>query len=301
MTTVTESPNIAVVLVNWNNEGDTAECLASLAEQTYDDFCVIVVDNGSKQESIDYLTERFDWPIYIRNNENLGATGGYNSGIREALDRDAEYVLLLNNDTAVEPMFLVDLVGSLDDLPADAGVVEPAIHTYESNNLWAAGADINLYTGSTSHRHENPPYNEAEPVDYAVAAAVLIDTDVFRDVGLIDDDFFIYYDEPEFCTRARDAGWSVWYVPVFGVAHKESNDYTHAVFHDYYYTRNRWLFIQKTQPLYRRLIFYPYFFSRMVIIQIIYLIVIKRKPGAALATLKGAIHALLGKTGKLSD
>jgi len=299
MTTATESPTVAVVLVNWNNEEDTAECLASLAEQTYDDFCVIVVDNGSKQESLDYLTERFEWPVYVRNEDNRGATGGYNSGICESLDRNADYVLLLNNDTAVERSFLADLVDCLDDLPDDAGVFEPAIHTYETGELWAAGADVNPNTGATSHRIEDRPYDEAERVDYAVAAAVLIDAEVFRDVGLFDTDFFIYYDEPEFCARARNAGWSVWYVPVSGVRHKEGIEYTHAAFHDYYYTRNRWLFVRKTQPLQRRLVFYPYFIIRWVFLQIIYLLFVERKPAAARATLKGALHAIVGKTGKL--
>jgi len=301
MTTVTESPTIAVVVVNWNNENDTAECLESLSEQTYDDFCVIVVDNGSKQDSIDYLLDRFDWPIYCLNDKNLGATGGYNTGIREALNRDSEHVLLLNNDTAVDPAFLADLANSLDNLPSDAGVVEPAIHTYETGKLWAAGADVNPYTGATKHRYENPPYENAVRTDYAVAAAALIHTDVFEDVGLIDSDFFIYYDEPEFCARAQEAGWGIWYVPVSGVAHKENNDYTHASFHDYYFIRNRWLFIRKTQPLYRRLVFYPYFFIRWVIFQVAYLLMVKRNPAAAKATLRGAFHAVLGKTGKLED
>jgi len=157
MTTVTESPTIAVVVVNWNNENDTAECLESLSEQTYDDFCVIVVDNGSKQDSIDYLLDRFDWPIYCLNDKNLGATGGYNTGIREALNRDSEHVLLLNNDTAVDPAFLADLANSLDNLPSDAGVVEPAIHTYETGKLWAAGADVNPYTGQPSIVTRIPP------------------------------------------------------------------------------------------------------------------------------------------------
>lgn len=301
MTMDCKSPKVAVVLVNWNNEKDTAECLASLEKQTYDEFCVIVVDNGSEQESLEYLKKRFKYPTYIRNEENLGATGGYNTGINEALKMDAEHVLLLNNDTAVERTFLAELVDSRRELPKRAGIVEPAIHTYDSGDLWAAGGEVNPYTGATSHRRENPPYDKPAQVDYAVAAAVLIDAEVFQDVGLIDEDFFIYYDEPEFCARAKSFGWDVWYVPVSGVAHKEGIEYTHAAFHDYYYTRNRWLFIRKTQPRRRRLVFYLYFLIRWVILQVIYLVTIKRNPDAARATLKGALHAVLGKTGKLKN
>lgn len=302
MTTATVSPTVAVVLVNWNNEEDTAECLASLAEQTYDDFCVIVVDNGSEQESLDYLTERFDWPVYVQNEENRGFTGGNNPGIRTALDMDAEWVLLLNNDTVVDEGFLTDLIAESRNLPTEAGIVTPMIQTYDSGEVWSSGAYVNGWTGRTAHR--TGPMREFDGpyrVDYAVGAAMLVSAIIFRECGLLDDDFFIYYEETEFCTRARHHGWEVWFVPVTGVHHKESVEYSFNPFREYYFTRNRWLFVRKTQPLHRRVFFYPYFFLRWVLLQMTYFLVMRRNTHAARATLKGALHAVLGRTGKLED
>lgn len=293
------SPSLAVVLINYNNEEDTVQCLDSIAEQSYDDFITIVVDNGSADKSFEYVRERHSWPTYLRNDENQGFTGGNNPGIEHALDLDASFILLLNNDTEVSPTFLEELVGAAKDLPDSAGIIGPKIHTYGSEELWAAGAEMNELTGASRHRSgDETQYEEREKVDYVVGAAILARAEVFEEIGLLDDDFFIYYEEAELCYRARANGWGVWYVPVSGVYHKENNDFTHSRFRDYYFSRNRWLFIQKTQPFSRRATFYVFFLVRWFLLQTLYLLFVQRAADAAEATVRGTVDALLGRTGK---
>ena len=299
MTTMTEQPSVAVILVNYNNEDDTVACLDSLSEQTLDDVLTIVVDNGSTEQSFNQIPERFDFPVYLRNETNRGFTGGNNRGIEYALEAGVEWILLLNNDTEVEPTFLEKLLTAAQKLPDGTGVVGPKIHTYESRELWAAGGKVDPVTGTTTHRTgDGETFEHPERVDYVIGAALLARADVFREIGLLDDDFFIYYEETEFCQRASEHGWDIWFVPVTGVFHKESVDYTYSSFREYYFTRNRWLFVEKTQPAHTRAFFYPYFILRWLILQITYLLFVKQDLAAVKSTIKGGKDAVLSNTGK---
>lgn len=297
-----ENPRVAVILVNYNNEEDTIQCLETLSNQTLDNFLTIVVDNGSEDQSIQKIANKFEFPVYLQNETNRGFTGGNNRGIKYALDQGAEWILLLNNDTEIESTFLDKFVTSAMDLPDDAGVIGPKIHTYKSKKLWAAGGEINPVTGATTHRTgNNNKFEGPEKVDYVIGAALLVRADVFRDIGLLDDDFFIYFEETEFCQRAQEFGWSVWFVPVSGVYHKESVDYSYSAFREYYFTRNRWLLVKKTQPIPVRALFYPYFMFRWILLQAVYLLAVKRDIAAAKSTVIGGKDALFGNTGKQHD
>jgi GT2 family glycosyltransferase len=290
-----EYPSVVVVIVNWNNEEDTTPCLDCLSEQTYDNYKVVVVDNGSGESSYERLREAHNWPIYLRNEKNRGFTGGNNPGIQWALDDGADWVLLLNNDTKVEPTFLADLVDAAINLSDNAGIVGPKVHTYDSHKLWAAGGEIDRFTGATEHRLEK--CDEPEQVDYVVGAALLARREVFEDIGLLDEDFFIYFEETEFCERARTAGWDVWYVPAEGVYHKESIEFEHSPFRDYYFSRNRYLFQRKTRSTSTLAAFLLYYLIRVGFLQPAYLAVTGNSR-AARETLRGVIDAIRGVTGR---
>lgn len=297
------TPELAVILVNWNNERDTADCLDSLENQTYDDVLTIVVDNGSEPESFEYLHDNYEWPVFLRNEENLGFTGGNNRGIKEALDRGCEWVFLLNNDTVVHEEFLADLVTAAKQRPETTGIVGPKVHTYEGDDLWAAGGEINYLTGTTRHRTgAEERYSVPEQVDYVVGAAMLVRADVFEEIGLLDDDFFIYYEETEFCLRAAESGWDIWYVPVSGVEHKESVAFEHSPFRSYYLTRNRALLAKKRfRSTHRQLVFWVVYLLRWVLAQAVYLALVEKMPDAASNTLAAGIDAVTGVTGKRED
>lgn len=290
---------LAVVLINYNNEDDTVACLDTLVDQTLDEVLTVVVDNGSDPGSFEHVRERFEFPVYLRNEENLGFTGGNNVGIEYALDAGAEYVLLLNNDTELEPTFLEDLMDAVADLPEEVGVVGPKVHTYDTGELWSAGGSVDPMTGTTAHRTgKGNRYDEPEPVDYVVGAAILVRSAVFEAVGLLDDDFFIYYEETEFCHRAREGGFDVRYVPVSGVYHKESVEYGFSRFREYYFTRNRWLFQWKTRDPVRLAAFVPYYLVRWGLLQVAYLLVVERDLKAARSTALGVLDAVRGRTGR---
>lgn len=290
---------LAVILINYNNEDDTVACLDTLADQTLDDFLTVVVDNGSEPGSFEAVRDSHDFPVYLENDENRGFTGGNNTGIEYALDEGAEWILLLNNDTELDPEFLDSLLAAARNLPEDAGIAGPKIHTYETHDIWSAGGYVDRWTGSTGSLHDRvDTIDETTEVPLTAGAAFLVREEVFRDIGLLDDDFFIYYEETEFCARARDAGWRVMYVPVEGIYHKETTDYSYSAFGDYYLVRNRLLYQQKTQPMHVRAVFYPYYIIRWIILQIGYLLLVERDSRVAKATLKGGLDAILGKTGK---
>jgi len=296
---MTDTPELAVILVNYNNEEDTISCLESINNQTFDKFITIVVDNGSEPRSYDAVRSRFDFPIYLRNDANQGFTGGNNRGIEYALDRDVEWILLLNNDTELAPDFLGNFLDAANDLPNGIGVVGPTIHTYGSDEIWSAGGTINRLTATTGSLHEaGRPTERWTEVDLVAGAALLARAGVFETVGLLDEEFFIYYEETEFCARVRRANWRVAYVPVDGVYHKETTTYSHDTFSEYYLTRNRFLYQQKTAPTHVRVFFYLYYLIRWVFVQSLYLAFVKQTRSAARATLRGAVDGIRGRTGK---
>lgn len=296
---MTDAPKLAVVLVNYNNEDDTIACLDTLENQTLDGVLTIVVDNDSEEGSLLKLCTMFDFPVYLENEENRGFTGGNNTGIEYALGAGADWILLLNNDTELEPKFLEEFLTAANDLPDDVGIVGPKIHTYESSDIWSAGGVIDEWTAETGSLHETgQSVDRPTNVDLVAGAALLVRDSVFREIGLLDDEFFIYYEETEFCARARQNGWRVMYVPVEGLYHKETTDHTYSAFGEYYLVRNRWIYQQKTQPFHVRLIFWPYYIIRWVLIQTVYLLLVERNAPVAGATFRGGMDAILNRTGK---
>lgn len=296
---MTDTPELAVVLVNYNNEDDTIACLDSLAEQTLDDVLTIVVDNGSDGKSFAHVRDAFDFPVYLQNETNRGFTGGNNTGIEYARDVGAEWILLLNNDTEVEPTFLEEFLAAANDQPDSVGILGPKIHTYDSREIWSAGGTINKWTAETGSLHEtDQSVDQPADVDLVAGAALLVRNAVFEDIGLLDDDFFIYYEETEFCARTRTAEWTVRYIPVEGIYHKETTEHSYSAFGEYYLTRNRWLYQQKIAPAHIRAAFYPYYVLRWILIQVAYLLVVERNPSVAKATIKAGLDAIRGQTGK---
>lgn len=296
---MTDGPELAVILINYNNESDTVACLDTLADQTLENFLTIVVDNGSKPKSRGTVEEAYDFPVHLKNDANEGFTGGNNTGIEYALNHGAEWVLLLNNDTELDPTFLEDFHDAVTDLPDEVGIVGPKIHTFDSEEIWSSGGTVGTWTANTGSLHDTD-HSPGEPasVDLVAGAALMVRRQVFEDIGLLDDDFFIYYEETEFCARARAAGWSVRYVPVEGIYHKETTTHTYSTFGEYYLIRNRFLFQSKTKPFHVRAVFYPYYLIRWMLFQTLYLLLVEREPAVAKATVRGGIDALLGNTGK---
>jgi GT2 family glycosyltransferase len=244
--------DVAIIVLTWNQRDFTLDCLASLAQLDYpaDRLQVIVVDNGSQDGTAADVRSRFPAVTVIENGENLGFAAGNNVGIRAALASGARYIMLLNNDTVVEPGLVAKLVAVLDQ-HAQAGIVGPKMLYFEPPDvIWCAGNRINWLTGKTdrcgAEVRDQGPAEPVREVDYITACAVLLRREVIEQVGLLDPRFFIYYEETDWCVRARRAGWRILYCPHARIWHKVSAAMgTTSPATDYYFNRNRLLFLAK--------------------------------------------------------
>lgn len=241
-------PLVSIVTLNWNQAEVTCDLLASLSRVTYPRVEVIVVDNGSEPSDVDRISRLFPPPRVIRSRENLGFTGGNNLGMRVAR---GEYVLLLNNDTEVEPDFLEPLVAAME---ADrrVGAASPKIRYFHDPERiqYAGGTAVDGLRGQArwigSGEIDHGQHDVSGPTELGHGAALLIRRRVLEEVGLLGSDFFIYYEELDFGTRLRRAGWSAYYVAESVVWHKESVTVGKASpLKTYYQTRNRVLYLRR--------------------------------------------------------
>jgi GT2 family glycosyltransferase len=244
----TALPRVAVVILNWRRPGLTAACLESLARSDYPAWSAIVVDNGSGDDSVAMLGERFPGATVLENGRNLGFAAGNNPGIAHAMRAGSDYVLLLNDDTEVAPDLIRTLVAVAESDPR-IGMVGPKILYADSPNvIWSAGGTISRLGVSRHRRVDEPGIGDDEPVvdvDYATGCAVLVRRGVLERVGALDERFYMYYEETEWCARARRAGFRVVYAPRARVWHKIApNARSGAPFYYYLMTRNRLLYLR---------------------------------------------------------
>lgn len=256
---VSEAPRplVSVVVLNWNGANDTLACLDSLAELTYPNFNVVLVDNGSTDDSLARL-RAYAAPYsltLIETGSNLGYAGGNNIGTRHALACGADFVLVLNNDTAVAPDLLEQLQESAQRNP-DAGVFSARILYFdEPTRVWFDGARWN----PASLRLEWPGQGESElslgtadhDTDYACGAALFFRSAVARQIGLLDESFFLVWEEVDWGFRARKAGWRNLVVPAARVWHKIGVSFgsESSPLRTYFSIRNELLWFSRHAPL----------------------------------------------------
>jgi hypothetical protein len=219
-------PAVSIIVLNWNGLEDTVECLESLKKLTYPNYEVIVVDNGSKGDDAEKLEEKFGDSIrLIRSDKNYGYTGGNNMAIRYLLDKSApDYFLILNNDTVVTPEFLNQMV-KVAESDSSIGIVGPKVYYYQfPERIHSAGGKVNMQTGQAFHigikQVDSGQYDSQREVDYLSGCCLLIKKDVVEKVGLFDESYFCYWDETDYCFRAREAGYKVAYIPEAKIRHK---------------------------------------------------------------------------------
>lgn len=239
-------PKVSIIILNWNGWADTKECLVSLNCVDYDNFEVILIDNGSK-ESLDFardIEEQFsNLKIeLILNEENLGFAGGNNQGIKIALEGGAEYVLLLNNDTTVEPDFLKKLIEA-GEKNKSYGILGPVIYSSnEPEKIWFAGGQFNWLRTRGSHIFTEPS-DELKKVDYITGCCLLVKKEVIEKIGLLSEDYFLYYEDGDWCLRARKAGYLSGLIGLAKIYHKQSHSTQEFSYpYIYYHSRNGLIF-----------------------------------------------------------
>lgn len=197
--------SVWVISLNWNNWKLTNDCLASLQGLEYDDFKVIVLDNGSTDGSVDCIRERFPEVEIMELGANHGFAKGSNAGIRVALERGAEYVWLLNNDTTVDPKALRALVERAESDPSIGAVGSAIYYMSEPERLQAwGGGYVNFWLGRP-RRFFSPVADEK--IQFLMGASLLLRRSALESVGLLDEEFFLYWEDAEYCFRMRRAGW----------------------------------------------------------------------------------------------
>ncbi len=244
-------PHVALIILNWNNAPDTLACLDSVSRLDYPNYHVLAVDNGSTDDSVACIRAAYPGIELLETGENLGYAGGNNVGIRHALVREAEYLCILNNDVVVAPDFLPPLLSALRDGP-QVGVATPLVaEMREPERVWALGSQVDWRTGTVRRLHAGgsvQALRQSAPfaVDAAAGAAMLVRNDVFQRVGFMDESFYLYYEETDWCLRVQRAGYRIVAVPASVVWHKVSatlGDTSPVI--DYYMLRNQLRFISR--------------------------------------------------------
>lgn len=220
-------PRVCVVLLNWNGRADTLACLDSLRASTYTPLDIIVVDQGSEDGLVEVLRQREPGIEIIVNERNLGFAGGNNQGIQRGLDRRADYVLLLNNDTVIDQDCIAELVRAAEANPA-AGTLGPKIYHYgEPKRFWSCGGVVDYGENVVKMRGygqvDRGQFDTPATVDFISGCAVIARRQAIEAAGLLDEVFFPgYYEDADWGLRVGAAGYDNLMVPSASVWHKVS-------------------------------------------------------------------------------
>jgi GT2 family glycosyltransferase len=220
------TPKICIVILNWNGWEDTVDCVASCLKLTYATVTIIIVDNASTDGSESILHERFPDIRIIQTRTNLGYAGGNNVGIRHAFESGADYVWLLNNDTVVDPAALNEMVRVAEQDPR-VGMLGPKILLHSRPEyLNCIGSTINLITGQPRlvglGEKDDGRFDDIREMDTLSGCSLLVRKEVVDAVGLLDERFFLFYEETDWILRAKRAGYRMLYVPGAKIWHKVS-------------------------------------------------------------------------------
>lgn len=259
------NPSVAIIIVNWNGAQDSIDCVESLRKIGYQNYKIFLIDNGSKEESVIELRRYVEVQPpekvepqgkikLIETSQNLGFAGGNNIGIKDALAENFDYILLLNNDTTVEPDFLDGLV-KVAQSDEKIGIVGPKIYYYnEPNRIWFGGGKFTWLGGGRHLQYEeidrNPDEKKTKETDYMTGCALLIKSEVVQKIGLLEESFFMYYEDTDWSLRARKAGYKILYVSSAKIYHKVSRSASklgNPVIH-YYHIRNALLLSKRQAP-----------------------------------------------------
>ena len=254
-TTVMDDLKIGVVILNWNKPVDTMSCIKAVQSSNYQNHEIIVVDNASSDESVKMIQQVHPEIDIVQIKENLGYTGGNNLGIRYLIDKFAgtktgpDYFLLLNEDTYINENTLVALTSTALRYP-EAGFLGPKVLFRDDPKRFLSAGGI-LDKGYLPYLRgageiDQGQYEDVCSVDYLSGCALMVSKRVIDDIGLLDEDYFMYFEEIDWCYRAKEAGFSSIYVPTARAWHPNTGlrDAGSAVI-TYYAVRNHLLFAQR--------------------------------------------------------
>lgn len=257
---------IAIIVLNWKQPKLTIETINSLLKikENQQQFHIFLVDNGSTDDSFEQFQRSFknNQKVTLLNTQkNLGYVGGNNFGIQKALEKDFDWILLINNDVIVDPKFLDELIKKAIDDPK-LKILGPKIyfapgHEYHKDRyskselgkvIWSVGGQMdwknilgsNVGIDEVDHgQFDKIKYN----LDFISGCCILINSDIIRKIGYFDEKYFMYLEDADFCTRAKNFGFKNAYIPSSIIWHiNAGSSSSGSELHNYFLTRNRLLF-----------------------------------------------------------
>ena len=286
-------PKVVIVILNWNGKRVTVECLDSLKGIDYGNYEILLVDNGSTDGSQEYFRAQYPEISLIENEKNLGFGEGNNVGIRHAMNRRADYVILLNNDTLVHTKFLSELV-HVAESNSRIGFVGPKIYYHDWHSqrdvIWSAGGSVNLWIGKTLNigdgEKDRGQYGEIREVDWLEGSCLMVKREVVQRMGLLDATLFAYWEDADWCIRGSHMGYTSVFVPNAIIWHRVAAS-SGGVRRRYYLTRNVFWFMKKHATGKQNLSFLLYFFFVQFWISIGVMTIGSKSHGTFLCFLKG--------------
>ncbi|KIX15296.1 glycosyltransferase family 2 protein [Dethiosulfatarculus sandiegensis] len=200
-------PMVHIIILNWNQWQLTAECLNSLKKLNYSNFKILLVDNGSTDDSCLELQNRFPEQEILKSNKNLGFGGGCNLGMQKALKEGADFIWLLNNDATADTNALKAMVNLAREKPGLGAIGSQVLDAKQPHAVQAwGGGRISLIWGRSWHIKDRTADTK---LDYLIGASLLLKAEALRKVGLFDPGFFLYWEDADLCQRLKKAGWGL--------------------------------------------------------------------------------------------
>jgi GT2 family glycosyltransferase len=260
---MSKQPLVSIITLNWNTISITCDFLASIKERnTYANIEVIVVDNASDIDPSESFSSVYPPVKNIRSVNNLGFSGGNNIGIKAAT---GDYLFLVNNDTEFTPG-LVESLLIVFEKKSDAGIVCPKFHNYFNKGIieYAGYKSVNIFTGRNgmigSGEMDKGQYDVLNKTNYAHGGAMMVSKKAIEAVGLMPEQFFLYYEELDWSVRFREKGYAIYFQPEGLIYHKESmTTGKSSPMKTFYLTRNRILFMRRNMPFASLGVFFFYF------------------------------------------
>ena len=217
--------SVNIFILNWNGRDLTLDCLASFEKVTYSNANVIVIDNGSTDDSVTSIKEKYPETDIIEFPTNLGFAGGNNAGFQSTANK-ADYTIILNNDTIVDSNFVEPLINELE-IKSNTKQTAPKIYYADKlETIWFAGGKVNLWTGFIRHigirKKDSHDYSKKREIDYATGCCICMRTQDFESIELFDQTFPMYAEDVDLSIRLKQKGGSIVFIPESKVWHKVS-------------------------------------------------------------------------------
>lgn len=249
---------VGIILVNYNGLTDTVDCIRSIKESDYENYEIIIIDNASIEDAT--ILDSYENVTYKRLQENVGFGVANNIGANIAIKNDCDFILCLNNDTVIKKDTLRILVDNTNDEIITTG----AIYYYsEPNELWYGGGEVSKYRGNFRHKK----YTITRKVSFISGCCIMLSKKCYKDIGLFDPAYFMYYEDSDFSLKAIQHGYQLKYIYEAKIYHKVGKSISKVPgLKDYYLTRNRLYILHKYKSYFSWIAIAYFYITRSIYI-----------------------------------